>query len=62
MVCLNTVNTVKRKEVFKMSDKNQSKKPKSDKPLVMRIVMLAIAAAMILGLVVGSVASAMTGV
>lgn len=43
-----------------MSDNKQTqKKQKSDKPLFMRIVMLAIAAAMVLGLVIGSVAGQM---
>jgi hypothetical protein len=41
---------------------NKQQKNKSDKPLFMRILMLTIAAVMILGLVVGSVFSAITGV
>ncbi|MGN0632959.1 MAG: hypothetical protein ACI4JW_03735 [Oscillospiraceae bacterium] len=43
-----------------MSNKNMPKKSASDKPLFLRIVMLAVAAAMVLGLVIGTVAEAMS--
>lgn len=46
-----------------MSNKKQMpQKQKSDKPLFLRIVMVAIAAVMILGLVIGTVAGVMSPV
>lgn len=46
-----------------MSGKKQMpQKQKSDKPLFLRIVMVAIAAVMILGLVIGTVAGVMSPV
>lgn len=40
-----------------MSKKNNDSYQKSDKPLILRIIVLAVVAAMILGIVIGSVAS-----